>query len=505
MAYTIRPTLAGSAAAARRAASSRAATKASAARVAFSTATSTPPKEYTKLCEQLQEISTISGVTGLLAWDEQVMMPSGAAGVRAKQTSTLAGIIHEKSTDPALGATIEALLPALEGGDLSASEKAVIRDAHRNYTKATAVPKAMAQRIAELGSRGFQSWAKARAESDFSVFQPVLSEWVDVTREKCALVDPNTAAYDVCLDDFERGMTAARLDEVFGEVREGLVPLLAAIRAAPGGPSAEALAGTFDTKAQAALCETIAKEMGFNTDRGRLDVSAHPFTGGSHPMDVRMTTRFKEGDLTEGLTGAIHETGHALYEQGRNPEYEGLPVGEALSMGVHESQSLFWERMVALSPSFSSYLLPQLQAAFPGQLPPSLDAAGLYGALNVVKPPSRSMIRVEADEVTYPLHIILRYELEQGLISGELAVKDLPEMWDAKMQEYLGCTPGSAAEGVLQDVHWGAGCFGYFPTYSLGAMYACQLYKHAGSQVEGLEEQIAKGDFRPVRECDETL
>lgn len=348
----------------------------------------------------------------------------------------------------------------------------MVRDAARNYKKVTALSKEMAQRSAELNSRGYQTWVKAREQDDFSQFAPVLSEWVELLQEKCSLIDASRPAYDVCLDDFERGMTAERLDVIFGQVKEGLVPLLNAIREDGTPPDASWLKGQYDVKEQAALCASIAEDLGFDMTRGRLDVSVHPFTGGAHPSDVRMTTRFKPEDLTEGLTGAIHETGHALYEQGRNLDYDGLPVNEALSMGVHESQSLLWERMVCLRPSFSKYLLPRLSKSFP-QLPKDATPDQLYAALNVVRTPS--MIRVESDECTYPMHIILRYEIERGIMDGSVAVADLPELWASKMQEYLGCTPASNAEGVLQDVHWSVGAIGYFPTYSLGAMYAAQV------------------------------
>mmetsp|Transcript_28741 Transcript_28741/g.39724 ORF Transcript_28741/g.39724 Transcript_28741/m.39724 type:complete len:556 (-) Transcript_28741:269-1936(-) len=455
-------------------------------------------ENYTELCTKLKEISALEGVEGLLNWDQQVMMPPGAAGCRAQQSATMAGVVHEKSCAPELGRLLALLsLAATEGeGELSLHQKAVIRDASRNYTKTTALTKELAQRQAELTSTGFGAWVKAREENDFYQFAPVLQQWIDLTKEKCALIDPSRPVYDVCLDEFERGMTSRRLDEIFKQVKEGLVPLLREIEASKEGPDNSWLSGTFDLEAQAALCRTIACEIGFDTDRGRLDVSVHPFTGGSHPSDVRMTTRFKEGDLTEGLTGAIHETGHALYEQGRNLEYDGLPVNAHLSMGIHESQSLLWERMVALHPAFSEYLLPQLKSTFP-QLPSSASAHDLYSALNVVRKPS--LIRVESDEVTYPMHIILRYEIERGLLDGSIPVADLPEVWRAKMKSYLGCSPATDAQGVLQDIHWSAGAFGYFPTYSLGAMYAVQLFNEASNQLLGLEADIAAGNFKSLK------
>ncbi|CAL5221981.1 g4264 [Coccomyxa viridis] len=451
-------------------------------------------KEYESLCEKLKEMSTLGGISGLLGWDEMVMMPEGAAACRAAQKSVMAGIMYDKQTDPELGQLLDELSSNGSVG-FDPFQQAVIREAQRDWVRTTKIPKRIAKRRAELESEGYQAWTTARGESNFAKFAPVLEEWVSLIKETSALIDPSRSPYDVALEEFEKGMTSARIDEIFTQVKEGLVPLLKQIREKGTPPDTSVLQGTFDTKSQADLCNSIAKELGFDLDKGRLDVSVHPFTGGSHPTDVRMTTRFKDNDLTEGLTGAIHETGHALYEQGRNLDYDGLPVNQALSMGVHESQSLLWERMVALSLPFSKYLAPKLAGAFP-QLP-DLQAEQLYGALNAVK--KESMIRVEADEVTYPLHIILRYELEKELLEGTVSVPDLPRIWNERMTSYLGCTPKDDAQGVLQDVHWSAGLFGYFPTYSLGAMYAAQIYKAAQKDVPSLEADIAAGQFSGLK------
>ena len=425
-------------------------------------------------------------------------MPSGASALRARQSSALAGVVYEKETDAALGVLLQRLAPGgVPSSSLAAYEAATVRDALRSYKRRTALSKALAQREAELGSRGYHAWAAARAASDYKAFAPVLSEWLALTREKCAAIDASRPAYDVALDTYERGMTSARLDEIFSAVRDGLVPLLAAVKSRGTPPDAAWLSGAFDVDAQAALCREIAVQMGFDLECGRLDVSVHPFTGGAGPTDVRMTTRFKATDLTEGLTGAIHETGHALYEQGRpGGPHEGLPVSEALSMGVHESQSLLWERMVGLSRPFAAFLLPRLRARFP-QLRADASADDLYAAFNAVA--ARSLIRVEADELHYPLHVILRYELERGLLAGDISVEELPARWNEKMQAYLGVTPENDAQGCLQDVHWSAGAIGYFPTYSLGAMMACQLFAAAKRDLPSLEEDIAAGRFAGLK------
>ncbi|GIM05840.1 hypothetical protein Vretimale_10263 [Volvox reticuliferus] len=454
-----------------------------------------PAKAYEALCERLKEISTIHGINGLLDWDEMVMMPPGAAGSRGTQKAVLAGVLYDKETDPQLGALLD-VLKAAPADSLDAVQAAVVRDAAREYVKRTALPKDLAQRIAKLKTEAYAAWVKAKTESDFSVFAPLLKQWIEISKEKARLIDPTKPVYDVLLDDYEKGATSARLDQVFTQVREGLVPLIAEIKSRGRKIDYSWMVGDFDTEKQAELCKQVAIDLGFDTTHGRLDVSVHPFTGGAHPTDVRMTTRFKKENLVEGLTGAIHETGHALYEQGRNLEYDGLPVNNALSMGVHESQSLLWERMVGLSRPFAAYLMPLIKARFPEAFA-SVTPEQLYEAENVIQEPS--LIRVEADEVTYPLHIILRYELEKGLLEGTIPVEDVPKIWNERMTSDLGATPPDDSKGCLQDIHWSLGAFGYFPTYTLGAMYATQIYAAAKKDIADLEDLIRVGDFKPLK------
>lgn len=384
---------------------------------------------YLALCTRLREINALSSISGLLGWDEQVMMPKEAAELRATQGSTLAGAVFEKETAAELG---EILAKLVEKPPTEQWKAANVREAARNYKRKTALSKDLAQREARLSSDGYQAWARARASNNFPSFAPVLESWLELTREKCAAINGAAPPYDVALESFEKGLTSARLDEVFAELRAGLVPLLADVRARGTPPDDSWLGGDFDVGAQTALCRSLALEMGFDLARGRLDVSLHPFTGGAGPSDVRMTTRYKAHDLIEGLTGTIHETGHALYEQGRpGGDADGLPVSEALSsalqgfcwvffllscpcslrfvthatapasVGAHESQSLLWERCVGLSRPFAAFLLPRLRAAFP-QLPPDKTADDLYAALNKVS--SSPLIRIESDELSYALH-----------------------------------------------------------------------------------------------------
>lgn len=473
------------------------ATRAAALRTAATAPAATAVLEdFDDLAGRLRDLSALSGVAGLMGWDEMTMMPPGAAAARAAQKSALAAVLHSKQTDPGIGEALDRL-EASDLVSLDAFQRATVREARRDYRKSTAVSEDLVRREAELESRGYHTWVEARKAKDWSAFAPALAEWVALRRERAALVDPSRPAYDVLADDYAAGLTAARVRDIFDGVKAGLVPLLADLRTRGTPPDSAWLKGEFDTAKQADMCREVSLALGFDLNKGRLDVSVHPFTGGSHPTDVRMTTRFKAGDVMEGLTGAIHETGHALYEQGRSVERDGLPASAAAGMAIHESQSLLWERMVGLSLPFAKYLLPKLRTTFPGAFSEDKTADDLYAAVNVVRTPSK--IRVEADEVTYPMHIILRFEIELGLIDGTIQAEEVPRVWNAKMEEYLGVTPSDDAEGCLQDIHWSGGAIGYFPTYSLGAMAAVQIFTAAKAELPGLDGQIAAGEFAPLR------
>lgn len=451
--------------------------------------------KYDEVAKKLREITALEGISGLLGWDEMVMLPSGSSGCRGDQKAALAGVLYDKRTDATLGKLLADLKQSGDG--LNQVQSAVVRDAHKEFVRSSAIPKELAQRMAMLESTAYEAWVEARKSSDFSKFAPSLEDWVDVNRKRAAYIDPHAPAYDVLLDIYEKGMVTSRLDEVFAEVRAGLVPLIADLKKRGTRPDDSWLKRDYNVDTQAKLCHQIALDLGFDIEKGRLDVSVHPFTGGTHPTDVRMTTRFKKDDVSEAITGAIHETGHAMYEQGRNlsPEWKDLPVNQAMSMGVHESQSLLWERMVALSKPFQHYLLPKLREFFPDF--PDVTPEALYAAQNTIREPS--LIRVDADELTYTLHVILRYEIERGLIDGSIKVADVPALWNAKMQDYLGATPPNDAQGCLQDIHWSGGAMGYFPTYTLGAMYAAQIFECAEASIPGLLDSLAKGEFAPLR------
>ncbi len=471
-----------------------------------SSSTQPPHDAYDNLKALLRQVSALSEIQGILGYDEQVFMPPGAAASRANQKGALAKVLHDKST----GAEMKAAIDALRGRESEfddARVRANIRDAVSSFDKEARKSSELAQKEAQLESEANQAWAQARKSSDFSLFASKLTDIFELKKHIAAITRPELQdePYDGALDAFERGMRAERLDEIFGELRAGLVPLLDAInakkRATPAvdapHPSLE-YGEQWDKEAQAALSRDVAARMGYSFDNGRLDVSTHPFTGGAGPQDVRMTTRYSS-NWAEGFGATIHETGHALYEQGRDVGDEGLglPSSQALSMGVHESQSLLWERMVLQSKEFWAFAAPLFHERFP--FTASATADDFYKTYNRVSP---GCIRVEADEVTYPLHVILRYDIERKLFRNEMSVDDVPKYWVARMKDDLGVNVPDDARGCLQDIHWSFGAVGYFPSYTLGAIMAVQIFNAAKADLGDaeLKAQIARGEFAPLRE-----
>ncbi|MCH9639645.1 MAG: carboxypeptidase M32 [Betaproteobacteria bacterium] len=449
--------------------------------------------DYLELIEKLKEISHLNGVMSTIGWDQEVMMPTGAAEARAKQISALAGVIHERTTDPRLGDCLATLKEA-DSDSFDLLQACNIREAQRNFDLDTKVPKRLVMELAELGSRGHLIWVTARKENKFANFAPVLKQFLALKKEWAQCVFPDKNPYDANIDIFERGTSMAEITPIFEQLKAELIPLIQTIQDRQYQPDTSFLQGTFPVEKQEALARQISQDIGFNFDQGRMDVSVHPFCGGSHPTDVRITTRYKESDFIESLYAVIHETGHGLYEQGRMPGYQELPVSESLTMGIHESQSLFWERMIAQSKPFCVHYFESICAAFQGNLQRA-TVDSFYQAINTCKP---DFIRVEADELTYPLHVILRFEIEKGLFDGSMCVDDLPEIWNSMMMKYLGIKPPTDTLGVLQDSHWASGAFGYFPSYTLGAIYACQFHRTLLSEQPDTEKNIAKGHFTPI-------
>ena len=451
-------------------------------------------KNYQSLVEKLQEISQIGSIMGVLHWDQEVIMPKGGADSRAKQISTLAGIHHEKSTHPEIGELLEKLI-SCDGSDFNDFEKTNISEAHWAYDRSIRVPEELVKEIAELGSRGHMTWVQARKDDSFSDFAPVLEKFVKLIRKRSEYIDPDTSPYDVNIENFERGTSTAELDPLFDNLKSQLIPLIKEIGDSKNKPDASFLDGEFPINIQEKLGKKISSDMGFSFDHGRMDVSVHPFCGGGDSTDVRITTRYRSDNFVESLYAVIHETGYGLYEQGRMADAKDLPVSESMTMGIHESQSLFWERMIAQRKSFCAHYLDTFVDSFPEKLR-GVSIQQFYEGINLCKP---SFIRVEADEVTYPMHVILRYELEKGLFDGSISVDQLPDLWNDKMEEYLGIRPHNNRVGVLQDVHWSSGSFGYFPSYTLGAMYASQFYDAMIKDIPDSESQIENGKFENIK------
>lgn len=446
---------------------------------------------YSELSQRLADLTALEEVVGILSWDQEIVMPSGAAGARGKQLSTVQVVAHERLTDPRLAALLAGLR---HDTSLDATQAANVREAQRDVTKATRVPSALVRAQAEAAVHGHEVWVAARKNKNFQEFAPVLAHLVDLAKQRAAAIAPDKPAYDVLLDDYEPGMTMARLDPVFARLKEVLLPLIAQVRPIAAAADVRWLNQRVPAETQRQVGESIVRAMDYDFTRGRLDTSVHPFCGGAGPTDVRITTRYNEDAFLSSLTGMIHETGHALYEQGRDVSLAYQPVSRPRSMGIHESQSLLWEKQVGQGAAFWQAHYPKLQQAYPFLREQPLETF-LFG-VNYVN--ASNCIRVNADELTYPLHVILRYEIERDLFSGRLDVADLPAAWNAKMQGYLGVTPADDAVGVLQDVHWSGGAFGYFPCYTLGALYAAQLYQAALVQHPEIPARLATGAVEPL-------
>lgn len=440
---------------------------------------------------RFRQIAAIDAASGILHWDAATMLPEHSAEARGEQLAALAEVAHEKLTDSQLAEWFE----RARGEKLEAWQRSNLDEMHARWHHATAVPQALVSRLTKLRVTSEHLWRKAREAADYAMFLPTFREVIALTREVAAAKADalDLSPYDALLDSYDRGLRRATIDPIFTQLKSWLPDFVGQVIAHQNRTPVEPLAATVPIASQEALGRAMMLALGFDTSRGRIDVSAHPFCGGA-PGDVRITTRYREDRFTDALYGVLHETGHALYEQGLPDHWRGLPIGDARGMSMHESQSLFVEMQVARSHAFLQFLLPQLKQTF-GLRGAAWTEANVYRHLTKV---DRSFIRVNADEVTYPLHVILRYELEQALLAGELEAADLPDAWAQKTQSYLGITPPDDAQGCLQDIHWPEGMFGYFPTYTLGAMTAAQLMEACRRALPDLGAQIALGEFAPM-------
>jgi carboxypeptidase Taq len=450
-------------------------------------------RTFSALLARMQELKDLNGVIGLATWDQETYLPSKASDARAYQLATLQGLYHERLVDPRLG---DDLAWASEQPSLDADQRAMVRVLTHERNRAVRVPQALVKALAEAQSRALGSWRQARTEKRFAVFQPALGRLLELRREQADAYGHDGERYDALLEGYEPGMKVARLTPVLTALRDALIPMVAAIASAPR-KARDVLAGRrFDGDAQWRFTLKLIEAAGFDLEAGRQDRSIHPFTGGTHPRDVRLTTRIDEANLFNSLFSSIHEVGHGLYEQGYAEADYRTPLASSPSMGLHESQSRLWENMVGRSRAFWEHFFPLLRAEFPQALA-GVDLDGFHSAVNNVSP---SLIRTEADEVTYNLHIVLRYELELLLIHDELPLGDVPAAWNERMRRYLGITPPDDVQGVLQDIHWSWGEFGYFPTYSLGNLYSASLYGAAERAMPDLAGHIRRGELLPLRD-----
>ncbi len=453
-------------------------------------------QEMDALLQQLGEIKALSEAAAVLGWDQQTYMPPGGAESRAAQTEALSKVIHAAVTGPETARLLQAAENAVQGEDPDSDDAALVRVVRRDFDQATRLPAALVAETAQVTALAHGHWAEARAASDYSLFAPWLDRILDLTRQTADHLGHGGERYDALLDQYEPGTTTADVRALFEALKPDTVALVKSIAAlGPQAADASVLARDYPEDVQALFGENVIQALGFDFRRGRQDRALHPFCTSLSSGDVRITTRFDPHFLPMALFGSMHETGHALYEQGVTARYPGGGLGEPASLGVHESQSRLWENLVGRSRPFWQNWYPKLQAAFPQALA-GVSEADFYRAINKVEP---SLIRVEADEITYNLHILLRFEMEVDLLSGTLSVADAPAAWNSKIEQYFGLTPPDDASGILQDVHWSAGLIGYFPTYTIGNVLSVQLYEKADADLGGqLDAQIAAGDYAPL-------
>lgn len=438
------------------------------------------------LTAHLSEMHTLNDVRSGQMWDQQTYMPPKAAAARGRQAALIGNLVHERAVDPRVGAWLD----TLERSDaLSDVQRAGVRNIRRDYERSVRIPADLVRRTSLATNDAFGAWLQARQDRDFQRFAPHLARIVELNLERARCIDPEGHPYEVLLQDYDPGTTLAALRATFGRLREGLSGLIGAIARAEPLPE---LGGTWDVDRQLALQREVAGALGYDLQAGRVDIAAHPFTASLGAGDVRITTHVFEDDLLHGLTGVVHEAGHAMYEQGLPIELRDSGVGSYASLGLHESQSRFWENVIGRSRAFHQWFHGRLLEHFPEA---EVTPEALYRAANRVSP---GPIRVAADEVTYNLHVIVRFELEVALLEGEIAVADLPEAWNARYREYLGVDPADDAEGVLQDVHWSGGSIGYFPSYTLGNLYAASLAATLEQARPSMWAEVERGEFGGV-------
>jgi len=450
---------------------------------------------YDALIAEVKQIALLGSCASVLGWDEQTYMPKGGVQHRSEQLALLAGMTHERFTSSQIGAW----LADVEGSDLVSDALSVeavnVREIRKGYDRATKLPKDLVQELARMTTIGQQAWAEARSKSDFAQFQPHLEKILDLKKQEATALNIGKTPYDALLDEYEPGETTENLTAVFAALRDELVPLVSAIVDSGKKPNLDIVKRHYAKEKQSEFGQLAASLIGFDFDRGRLDETAHPFCSGLGPGDTRLTTRYDEAFFPQAFFGTLHEAGHGIYDPGLDEAHYGTPMGSSVSLGIHESQSRMWENFVGRSQAFWSHFFPKAQSIFTEALT-GVTEEEFYFAVNNVEP---SFIRVEADEVTYNLHILLRFEMEQAMMNGGLQVADVPGAWKEKFETFFGITPPDDAQGCLQDIHWSFGGIGYFPTYTLGNLYAAQFFEQARADLGDLDSQFAGGDFLSLK------
>lgn len=453
-------------------------------------------QKLTDFKEYLKKMKSYEEAIGLLYWDMRTGAPKKGIATRSEVVGVLSGEHFAMAVSEQMGEMLDYFTEAETFGKLDAIDRVIVTECKKDYDRSKKIPPKLHQEYVVLTSQAESVWEEAKEASDYKRFQPYLEKIVATNLEFVSLWGYEGHKYNTLLDMYEPGMTVAKLDQVFGALREKVVPLLAAIQASSNKPATGFLRQTFEKEKQKQFSLFILKQMGYDFDAGRLDETVHPFATGLNPGDVRITTRYLLDDVNSALFGTLHEGGHALYEQNISEKLIGTPLCTGTSMGIHESQSRFWENMIGRSRPFWKRYYPDLQSNYPGQFD-SVPVEAFYRATNEVKP---SLIRIEADELTYNLHIMVRYEIEKALFSEAVKVSDLPEVWNEKYKEYLGVVPANDGEGVLQDVHWSGGAFGYFPSYALGNMYAAQVARTLRGQLPEYDQLMESGNLLPIKD-----
>ena len=449
---------------------------------------------FEKLCAHSREVALLNSIESLLDWDARCKLPEQGSAYRTEQQAYVARLVHEKQTDARIGDWLGEVQGTELTSDPQSDSATIIREAQRNFDKQTKLPAALVEALTRATNDGQHAWVEARKENDFQKFLPYLETVVRLKREQADAIGYEECRYDALLDDYEPGEKTSTVRAALEALRQDLVPLLESIQASGKTPDRSILTRDYPVQAQQEFGSQAARAIGFEFERGRLDVTHHPFCTEAGPDDCRITTRYDQNFFNMAFFGILHESGHGIYDQGLRKSQYGLGSGHYLSLGIHESQSRMWENQVGRGRPFWEHWFSKAQSAFTSLQDVALD--DFYFAINHVEP---SLIRVEADELTYNLHIIIRFELEQALIDEQVRPADLPEAWNQKYQQYLGIAPPTDSDGVMQDVHWSAGLMGYFPTYSLGNLYAAQFYQQADKDLGGLDALFRRGEFLELK------